>query len=319
MDETKQTDGKKETKKELKTTGLEDEVKFSWWRVMKNGVKNMKEDIDPVYKGAKIGVYALHSIPTWHREYKDGRLANDSNGFSTAAATFVLATEGTAYYIGTNEALAQYGPMGYAVLAIPLGMQAMSYTREAFRKAKKSEMGNVIQTRIQRRLSTEDTEKFDLSLKDMMNVYVGAAKTGIEDTFQHYESEGDELRNRTKKKAPASDDQANIKAYSAIGEIAENIFNELFAYDQVGSSYELYRDLTLVNKSNEKKRKSHGTKDYVNQAPEGTLNKLIWNRLAENNGSANIELLGKVTAIYKGQGATREVHYQVEPNELWKR
>lgn len=310
-----ETEIRTELKKEVKKS-LDDDVRFSWGRVMKNGVKNMKEDVDPVYKGAKIGAYALHGIPTWAREYKDGRLANDSNGFSTIAATFVLGVTGAAYYAGTTALVAASGPVGYSLLGIPLASQLMSYTRESFRKAKKSEMGNVIQNRIQRRLTNESDEKFDLSLKDMVQAYASNVKSEPSAADTEFDPYSGSMRRGSKKKHA---DNPEIKAYSAVGEAAEKIFNQLFAFDQVGKQYGLYRDLSMVNKSNEKKRNEDHVKDYIDDTPEGTITKLIWDTVSRNNGSANIELLGKVTAIYKGQGAAREVHYQVEPNELWKR
>ena len=129
----KQIEQNQTSKENAKQVPLEKQVKFSWMRVMKQGIKNMKDDIDPVYKGVKMGFYTLHAIPTWARECQDGRLANDSHGWAGTIAFGVSAATGLCYYIANKEAIAHKGLEGYAVLGIPFAMQTCSYVKEAFR------------------------------------------------------------------------------------------------------------------------------------------------------------------------------------------
>src|SRR3989344_6342079 len=99
---------------------LEAEIRFSWGRVFKRGIQNMKDDVDPVYKGAKMGVYALHGIPTWVRESRDGKLSTDSRGWSTLSGLFVFGGSATAYALGTMEAVQTVGNGGYSLSGIPV-------------------------------------------------------------------------------------------------------------------------------------------------------------------------------------------------------
>jgi hypothetical protein len=290
--------------KNVKKKDLEKQVSFSWMRVIKNGIKNMKDDIDPVYKGAKMGFYGLHAIPTWVREYKDGRLENDSHGWAGLTGFFVAGTSALGYYVATTEAVKNYGVEGYGVLGIPLLMQGLSYTKEAFRRAKGREHGRVIKARLQQKIDSETQGEYDLSVQDMVKIYekkdtnVKARRTYERD---HEVSE------------ESSKAETKMDAYKELSMLTDNIFKELFAHNHAGSKYELTPDLEVTTV---RERYKHRGRDEPSL--NNTFAKMIWETVSKNNGSANIEWLGKVTAIY-GRDEPGSVHYEVTPCKMWKK
>ena len=91
-----------ETTAPKETNTLDEAVRFSWRRVFKRGLQNMKDDVDPAYKGAKMGMYALHSIPTWIRQHKDGVIQSDSWGWAGLTGLLVGGASAVGYFVGTS-------------------------------------------------------------------------------------------------------------------------------------------------------------------------------------------------------------------------
>lgn len=296
---------KKKEQEEKKTVDLEDEVKFSWGRVVKRGLQNMKDDVDPIYKGAKMGVYALHGIPTWRREYLDGKLENDSHGWATVSGLFVGGASATAYYLGMKEAIEAYGPQGYAVLAIPLAAQGLSYTREAFRRARKTELSNVVMTRMKKAIDRTGTQGYDLSCEQM-----------IERVAQRLYEENQSGKDGTTKEQRIAKNRAEAKEY--LMDLAQDTFDGLFADGDVGKKYELSEDLFVGPVKRNMDRNDgdyYGSKHKSGQ--HDPLTKIIKETVEAKGGSANIELLGTLTAVYSTKDD--RMHYEVKPNNLWNK
>ncbi|MGV8086022.1 MAG: hypothetical protein ACP5N1_00170 [Candidatus Woesearchaeota archaeon] len=290
-----------------KTNDLEKEIRFSWKRVIAQGIKNMKDDVDPVYKGAKMGFYALHGIPTWVRECKDGRLQNDSNNLAALSTLFVGGSSGLGYYLATNESVKANGLMGYAVLGIPLIATGYSYVKEAFRRAKKKEHIRVIKSRIQKKLNAPTEGQWDLSYKDLLQTYSNDAEVleslnRKENLHGSYHSRDEDLG--VEKVAMALYKQLSLKT--------EEIAETLYAYNSLGKKYELSLGLEVITSNTDK---------HYNDAYGNKLSQLIWDTVSKNNGSANIEWLGKLTVMYGGKEdkINVEKRYQVIPTEVWKR
>ncbi len=283
---------------------LEKEINFSWSRVIKQGIRNMKDDVDPVYKGIKMGFYALHGIPTWVRECNDGRLENRANGLAGLATLFVAGTTGLGYYIATKEMTETYGLAGYATLGIPLVATGYSYVKEAFRRAKKKEHVRVIKSRIQKKFETPTEETWDLSYKDMIQQYV---------TDKERQIEADNSRRNIGKSNNEKIDieSTTMELYQNISLKTEAIINKLYAYNQLGKKYELNKNLEVITPHTYRAEHYHERNELAD---------MVWNVASKNKGSANTEWLGKLTVIYETDeaGCKLEPKYQVEPTKLWK-
>ncbi len=344
---------KEQNKNDNNNKGLDDDLEFSWGRVLRRGVQNMKDDVDPVYKGAKIGVYALHGIPTWVREFKDGKLSTDSVGWSAAAAIFVGGASVAGYILAA--------PLFPPILALPVAAQGASYIRESFRRARKTELENIVLTKVQRSLSGQnlEKEKYDLTCEEMIEELGERFYKGREDhvnreiesqkySIQQCESELEVVESATdlnsvqkhKQKqnleqqlehTRKSIDDLNEKldnyktesreeARQGLVYLAKDVFNGLFADNGVGSDYEMG---SLKLEVGPKKRKREYIRElHFRYSPDvdeaNIIAKLIKETVAENGGTANIELFGKMTSIYSTK-QDEETHYNVAPNELWKR
>lgn len=293
---------KKESKKKQKT--IDNTIKYSWKRVFKRGCQNMKEDIDPIYKGTKIGLYALHGIPTWRREYKDGKLSNTGHWFAGISALFTLGVTGAAYALGFGEAVQEFGTAGYGVLGIPVASQIASYTKEAFRKSKKTELSDVIMSRVYQKIDAPNEQEYDLSLNQMIE-YCG----------QHIEQyEKINHRGRETSKEELSDTSKKF-----VASIAGKTVRGLFADDKIGKSYVIDDELKVGPEMRDPDNNHHHNYGfaYSEDLKRSGIVNLIEKTVDENNGSANIELFGQMTRVYDLDGKTIK-HYQVKPSEIWK-
>jgi hypothetical protein len=303
-------------KKPDKTPKQEEEIKFSWIRVAKRGIQNMKDDVDPIYKGAKMGVYALHGIPTWRREYLDGKLENDSHGWATISGMFVGGASCVGYYLATTTAVAASGPVGYAVLGIPVASQAASYTREAFRRARKTELANVVMTRIGKAVKNGTGDKYDLTCKDLAGMMVPEKETFVEKengygrrTQTEYEKERKDFDERQVQRIAMAEE----KGRETMMKLAGKIFDGLFADDQVGSTYVMSRDL----RAGPARKERDAYNRYNDTTDASLIAKGLEDAIVKNGGSANVELFGKMSVMYDNSG--KVTGYQVEPNKLWKK
>jgi len=337
--------------KENETKSLDEQVNFSWERVMKRGVQNMKDDVDPVYKGSKMGFYALHGIPTWVRESRDGKLSCDSHGWAILSGLFVGGGCATAYILG--------GLSFPPILAVPVVAQGLSYVRESFRRARKTELENVVLTKVQRSLNGQSEGEFNLNCQEMISTL--ANKLYEENKLQIQESEenikeyinslGEDLKvvetatdlnsiqkqqqtkiikskiSRNKKQLDELNDslktckeQSLTEAKEGLVYLSRDIFNGLFADNKVGQDYEM--DVNSLDVGPKKRKKDYARKFHFRETPHldesSIIADLIKNVVQENSGIANIELFGKVTAVYSSK-QNKESHYLVKPNELWEK
>jgi|SRR3989344_1901637 len=338
---------------------LEAEIEFSWKRVFKRGIQNMKDDVDPVYKGTKMGWYALHGIPTWIRESRDGRLSTDSKGWSTLSGLFVFGTSATAYVLGTMEAVEAVGNQGYSLLAVPLAAQGISYVRESFRRAKKTELENIVMTKIQRTLNGQEEGEYDLNCKKMIGtladkLYTQREKeveidskaareninhlkedintvekaTDINSVEKHHQIKminsriARQERDTEKGRQDLAEykEKALVEAREGLVYLAREVFNGLFADNNLGKRYEI--GATRLEVGPRKRRRDYEREMHFECSPcldeRSVVAELIGEVVAKNGGTANVELFGKLTAIY-GSKHNQETHYKVIPNNIWKK
>lgn len=262
---------------------LEKEIKFSWRSVMRRWGENLKDDIDPALTGAKMAIY-MHAIPTWHREYTDGKMRSSNRFITGLSALVVGGTEAAVYYGGVQLAEQQLASTGIpnigyiAAGAALIATNTVAWGYEAFRKAKKVENSNVVMARIQRAMDNPSAG-YDVSIADLHRRLGGtdAAKKHI-------------LAN------------------------AYRVFDGLVADGQLGSKYEMTAQLE-TGPVRRKRRNDYSSRD---DEIKGDLAKVILAAVQEKGGSASIELFGKMTALYDGeqQAITR---YHVVPNKtVWR-
>jgi len=339
-------------------SALEQEISFSWKRVAKRGVQNMVDDVDPAYKGAKMGVYALHGIPTWIREHRDGKLSSDRMGWTGAAGLFTLTAEVTGYALATSAAVAATGPVGFGVLAVPVASQLASYSREAFRRARKTEHANVVMTKVRKSLTDTENESFNLtndvmikSLADklystkaqLVKREIFLLNKGIEGFEKEIEVAKDDKNlddvqktryfNHAEEriiehKKGIADLEEGLEKYKTdsvpearegLAYFAREVFDGLFADDKVGKDYEMTASLKV---GPAKRRSDHEREWAFEESPQiredNVLAKILYQAIEDNNGSANVQLLGQLTAVYDGKTAEAS-HYKVTPNTMWKK
>ncbi|HIH23639.1 TPA: hypothetical protein HA251_01250 [Candidatus Woesearchaeota archaeon] len=288
----------------------EDEITFSWKRVAKRGLENMKDDVDPIYKGGKMGVYALHGIPTWRREYLDGKLANEGHGWAKISGAFVVGASMVGYATALTAATAVFGPAGYAVLGVPLASQGASYTREAFRRARKTEWSNVVMTRVSKAVTNGTGEQYDLTCDQMVDMVAPAI-------MQQYGGRYDTGTNaETREKVRA-------QAKEGLMLVAGKVLDGLFADDEIGAkNYRMSRSLVTGPRAkseieNGSRRGCYADDDAsLLRTTREALSAGLETYVAKQGGTANVELFGKMSAIYDVKSA-KVAGYQVDANKLW--
>lgn len=305
-------DGKSAGKKPADAKPAEDEIAFSWKRVVKRGLENMKDDVDPIYKGGKMGVYALHGIPTWRREYLDGKLANDGHGWAKISGAFVVGASMVGYATALTAATAAIGPAGFAVLGVPLASQGASYTREAFRRARKTEWSNVVMTRVSKAVTNGTGEQYDLTCEQMIDMVTPAI---AQQQFGRYDDAA---------KAVVAE-KTKEQAKEGLMLVAGKVLDGLFADDEIGAAnYRMSR--SLVTGPRAKNEIEGGTRCRYDSEDNGVLlqttrdalSKGLEGYISKHGGTANVELFGKMSAIYDAKSA-KVAGYQVEANKLWKK
>ena len=338
---------------------LEAEIRFSWGRVFKRGIQNMKDDVDPVYKGAKMGVYALHGIPTWVRESRDGKLNTDSRGWSTLSGLFVFGGSATAYALGTMEAVQTVGNGGYSLSGIPVLAQGFSYVRESFRRARKTELENIVMTKVQRSLNGQGEGEYELSCKQMIGaladkLYAQREKEVKEEAKRvhreitsfkedlgtvekaadmnsvdkhnqiksmkskivHYEKEIE----KNQRDLEEYKEKSLVEAREGLVYVARDVFNGSFADNKVGKKYEM--GATKLEVGPRKRSRDYEREMRFEYSPRlderSIVAELVSEVVSANGGTANVELFGKLTAIYSSK-QNEETHYNVVPNGIWKK
>ncbi|MEK6969053.1 MAG: hypothetical protein AABW48_01360 [Nanoarchaeota archaeon] len=331
---------------------LEAEVEFSWKRVFERGVQNMKDDIDPVYKGAKMGIYALHGIPTWAREARDGKLSTDSVGWSVVAGLFVGGSCTAAYVMG--------GVLFPPILAVPVVAQGISYTREAFRRARKTEMENVIMTKVQRSLNEQGENEYDLSCQKMIKELAGKlyahreedTQTQVKEALYRIESFNEDIQTVEKatdlnsvdkhqqikklrtiiSEIEKSIEQGNksleeykiesvLEAREGLVYVARDVFNGLFADNKLGKGQDYEMSSTKLEVGPKKRKRDYEREMCFDYSPrldeQSIVAQLVSETVKKKGGTANVELFGQLTAIYSSK-QNEETHYNVKPNGLWR-
>ncbi|MBI5065464.1 hypothetical protein HZA97_04440 [Candidatus Woesearchaeota archaeon] len=160
-----------EPKTNLEKT-LENEIRFSWGAVLKGWIQNLKDDVDPAITGVKMGFFGLHAIPTWMRQYDEGRMSTKKNGLTGLLGLVVAGSSLTGYYLAgkyINETT--NSELGYAVTAIPLTAQTLSWSYEAFLRAKKTELSKVVMSRLQKSFNKESETQYDLTSKALVEEF----------------------------------------------------------------------------------------------------------------------------------------------------
>ena len=306
-----------------------------------------------------MGVYALHGIPTWVRESRDGKLSTDSRGWSTLSALFVFGCSATAYALGTMETVQKVGNSGYSLLAIPVVAQGLSYVRESFRRARKTELENIVMTKVQRSLNGQGDGEHDLSCKQMIEaladkLYAQREKEikeeakrvhheissfkedldtvekaadinsvdkhnkikAIKSNIAHYEKEME----GSHRDLEEYKEKSLVEAREGLVYVARDVFNGLFADNKVGKKYEM--GATRLEVGPRKRSRDYEREMHFEYSPRLDERSIVAELVSEvvnaNGGTANVELFGKLTAIYSSK-QNEETHYNVVPNGIWKK
>ena len=306
---------------------LEKEIKFSWRSVMRRWGENLKDDIDPALTGAKMALY-VHSLPTWHREFRDGKMRSTSPVISGLAALVVGGTEAAAYYAGAQIAdqqiaaasvpyLSDVPNIGYvAIGATIIATNTLSWMYEAFHRAKKTENSNVIMARIQRAIE-KPTGTYDLTIADLRDKLVDRLKAKVreEGSLHRRNRDDDSAQEWIQAHLAQVPDRANGMIMTA----AHDVFSGLVADGQLGKQYELTADLKSGPANRRRAWENTFEVTYAGTAtPVQDLAELLRDEIKTHGGAVNVELFGSMTALYdpKAQGITR---YSVKPNEkIWR-
>jgi hypothetical protein len=304
------------------------EPKYSHIRVIKRGIHYMVDAVDPILKGAKAGFYSLHGISTWKREVDDHKLECDSKGWAVTAGLLVTTAELAAYGLATKELVKHEGMEGYALLALPLVMQGASYTREAFRRSRRTELSNLVFTKIQRSFDKPNGE-YDLTnqqLVERVATYI-SPKRNKSEQWEEVDDEGAHWVVTERSKTRASGDKttdAQEQAKKYVMATANSIFNDLFADDKVGGKYRMTAGLVAGPRKETYDRRIEQNDYRTNHYARGELKcdvpfvqDVIADVVKEHKGSANIELLGQVTSVI--EGSRQLATYEVKSSRLWKK
>jgi len=303
---------------------LED-ITFSWRNVARRWGQNLKDDIDPALTGAKMALY-VHSLPTWHREFRDGKMRSTSPVITGLAGLVVGGTEAVAYYAGAQIAgkeiaaanlpyISNIPEVGYLAAGVALiATNTVSWAYEAFHRAKKTENSNVIMARLQRAIE-KPTGTYDLTVADLREKLVGrlTEKINLEGRQRRNNRDAAEVAEWAQTQLAQVPDRANSMIMTA----AHDVFSGLVADGQLGKTYEMTADL----KSGPAKRRRAWEKtfnEHANVTPITDLAVLLRDEIKTHGGAVNVELFGTMTALYdpQAQGITR---YSVKPNQkIWK-
>ena len=328
---------------------LEGSVEFSWRNVFRGWVQNLKDDIDPAIKGAKMGFFGLHAIPTWIRQHDEGKMSSDKYCLSGLLGLVVAGSSIATYtLIGRQINEATDSAWGAAMVGVPVTAQGISWAYEAFLRAKKSETSKVVMTRLQRTLDDE-TAGYDLSNKQLVETLAGRlykiqdakVKGVIKNYSASIEAVKAEQKDDAKKKTRIEDYEREIKsledslqkyksnsikhARKSIFYVTKNVFDGLVADGQVGKEYKLSPELETGPVKRQRDRDMENCDiaeeedcDYrlIHQNACTLLSDIVKTAVKSKNGSAKIELFGTVTSVYTNEG--KEMHYEVAPNEIWK-
>lgn len=297
---------------------LDEEISFSWGNVARRWGENLKRGIDPALTGMKGGVYALHGIPTWHREYKEGKMRSPAPVLSVIMGSVVLAIEGLAYKVAYDVATSQVAANGlpeqtaYAVAGIPIVANLGSWAYEALYSAKKSEHHRVITQRIQKGLEANNTG-YDLNL------------TQLQERVVKRINERQTAAARGRKGAELADENIELvdpngKAISAKDAAREVIYNTAhFAFEgmiadkTLGKPYEM----SMALRTGPLTRSDKQVQYHDGRTQRVTVGEEIAAVIREHNGAANIELFGQMTLVNGIEG--EKTHYAVTPNKaIWK-
>jgi len=277
----------------------------------------MKDGLDPVYKGAKAGFFAMHSISTWKRQEEEGKMECDHKGWMGLTGVLTFAGLGVGYGIATTTAVAMIGPIGFSVLGIPIATQAGSYIIESYKKAKQSVLEEVVMTKVQGTINKRDSEGYDVTCKQMIDTLTDHfQKETLERHNLDHDLDKDELKEK-QSVLEKYETNSRCRAKQALADFASEIFKGLYADKKLGRKYEMSQTLMVgprKHMEDRRTRPNHHNHDETNMM----LSKMISQAVSQNDGEANIELLGKVKAVYSG-GQQQKMHYKVIPNELWKR
>ena len=317
---------------------LEDEVRYSRRAVLKGWMRNMKDGVDPVITGAKMGFFGLHAIPTWYRQHGEGKMTTDSPWFTGVSAVGAAAGSLGVYFLASQKINqdTQSEWQGYLVAAGMPAAQGVSWAYEALLRAKKSEMSKVVMTKLQRSFDVE-SEGYDLTSKAIVDgiakdIYeklekrtrdeLGQLESRFEDADeQWYNEEIGKLKEDLADNKGKGDRLARRSVLYAISPV----FNGLVADGQLGKQYEMSPSLTV----GPEKRQREGDNalwnvdeddELARTLPREEVSRTICEKVIEavkaGNGKANIELFGTVTVIYTNDG--KDMNYQVTPNDIWK-
>jgi len=343
--------------KETVKTDLEKTIEFSWGAVFKGWVQNLKDDVDPAIKGAKMGFFGLHAIPTWMRQHDEGKMSTEKPCLSGLLG-LVVAGSSIAGYVALGKHINETtnSEWGYATIAAPVTAQGVSWAYEAFLRAKKTEMSKVVMTRLERTLHAENTQGYDLTNKQLVELLANKLYQLKEETtrerIKNIYSDIEEVRtnkelNDENKNARINlinryeseiksleDDVRNYKprslkhARKGLFYVARNVFHGLVADGKTSKKY----TMSLQFETGPAKRKrdrdaelwqplgDEHDDDDERLAPRdvvGIISTIANETVKTKKGSANIELFGTVTSVYTHEG--KEMHYEVKPNqELWQ-
>jgi hypothetical protein len=286
-------------------TKTNDDIQFSWKSVLKRWGQNMRDDMDPALTGLKGANYMFHGIPTWIRETREGKMSPDSSTFAYTTGAVAGALIGGGYYMvakiaGDAIAASGHSPhWGYLAAAVPIAAsQGVSWSYEAFRRAKNTEKERVVMTRLQRLMDSPSPS------------YAVSGKALIEQIADELQRGGD-VRSR---RGIEDTSDGVTEAKKTVALVANDIFQGLVANNQVGSTYEMAANDLHVGP--EKRRRGNEYDNSFNHKV-GIVANVIREAVERNGGSATFELLGTVTAVYGGNEDKR-MSYQVKPNEVWR-
>jgi len=336
-----------DTKEANNEKDLEKQVEFSWRSVFRGWVQNLKDDIDPAIKGAKMGVFGLHAIPTWMRQHDEGKMSTEKPGLSGLLGLVVAGSSIAGYtMLGRHINQTTDSDWGYAMIGVPVAAQGLSWAYEAFLRAKKTEQSKVVMTRLEKTLNVK-SEGYDVCNQDLVEAVADRLYQSVRDaTEKRIESAKSRMGSWKKEKgenveygiqqcesaiAAFEDDLKNYtpvslkQARKGILCVARNVFNGLVADRLLGKQYSMSTELETgpVKRECDRNAELWDEEDdaqypqFVRQDVLGIISAAVKDAVQSKNGSAKIELFGTVTAIYTNDG--KDMHYEVTPNKnLWK-
>lgn len=337
---------------------LETKVEYSRMNVLRGWVQNLKDDIDPAIKGAKLGFLGLHGVPTLIRQYKEGKMSTDRWGLSGLLGLVVAGTFVSGYAAaGKHICDETNSDLGYAMIGVPITGQLISWGIEALFRAQKTEQSKVVMTKLERSFNATPTEQYDVTNQQLLEIIANKLyqlrETEVKERIEGIKYQIDTVQNgkdvpEKRKQSVIEDYNAEIKniedelpkykprsfkhAQKGIFYVARHAFDGLVADNQLGKQYKMSADLQTGPVKRQRDKDLDMMQQDINDwdidheeahnyrfMPSVVIN-LVQDTIKEVVKTKNGTAKTELFGTISSVYTNdgKEMHYEVTPNEIWR-